>query len=321
MRTMIIEGGRAAPQGREKAVAVVIVFVLPGPVDQNGQKRTPDFFVAVGADPANHTQVWMGIPGGIMTVTSHCPRTAVEALMINLRAMGWEPRPGQGGKVRVQDAVSRPYAPKDVPGQLFLQYLLDLQVGMMRPEDLPPWLAVTGKSQQAYRPCGAVVGPRGPAVGSPCPDGPCQLNGGRACVWRTHSGSGLPAPQPVPQDSGWREQATMASQLSGPTNGGPTRGGFSAGQTQPATGYTPPAGQQWRSPPVDPGVVHPPGGDFVLDMSPSVPPVGEFTPAPAPTPAPEPQQAAPPRKVTRKRGPAKKTPAKKRTTQKKSPKS
>ena len=81
MRTMIIEGGRAAPQGREKAVAVVIVFVLPGPVDANGQRRTPDFFVAVGADPSNHSQVWMGIPGGIMTVTSHCPRTAVEALM------------------------------------------------------------------------------------------------------------------------------------------------------------------------------------------------------------------------------------------------
>ena len=254
MRTMIIEGGRAAPQGREKAVALVIVFVLPGPVDRSGQRRTPDFFVAVGADPTNHTQVWMGIPGGIMTVTSHCSRTAVEALMINLRAMGWDPRPGQGGKIPVPQAVSRPYAPKDVPGQLFLQYLLDLQAGMMRPEDLPSWLAVTGASSgNTYRPCGAVVGPRGPALGSPCPEGPCQLNEGGACVWRSHSNKALPAPPSVPQGSGWHQQAAMASQHSVPQNGGPPQPGF----RQAAQGYTPPS-----------NVVHPPGGDFVLDMSP-----------------------------------------------------
>lgn len=308
MRTMIIEGGRAAPQGRQKAVAVVVVFVLPGPVDSSGQRRTPNFYVAVGADPANHTQVWMGIPGGIMTVTSHCPRTAVEALMINLRAMGWEPRPGEGGKLPVQQAIGRPYAPQDVPGQLFLQYLLDLQSGMMRPEELPSWLGVTGRSGKVFRPCGGVVGPRGPAIGSPCPEGPCQLNNGASCVWKTHSGRERPA-QAVPPNSGWRQQATLASQHGAPTNG-VSAGGYaspSGALPSPAPGYSAPRAPE----PVVPDQIHAPGGEFVMDMTPDHPTVGEFATQEPDAPAP-----APKRKVTRRKPATKKKTTTKKTSSK-----
>jgi len=89
----------------------------------------------------------------------------------------------------------------------------------------------------------------------------------------------------------------MASQLSAPPNGGPSQPGF----TQAAQGYTPPS-----------NVVHPPGGDFVLDMSPN-PPAAEFS-APAgefATPEPEAPPAPPPKKVTRKRPARKKAAAKK----------
>ena len=283
MRTMICEGGRAAPQGRQKAPAVVNVFVLPGPVDGSGSKRTPDFFVAVGADPSNHTQVWMGIPGGIMTITSHCSRTATEALFLHLSAMGWAPTPGTGGKLSVQQAVGRPYAPKDLPGQQFLQYLLDLQSGMMRAEELPTWMAVTGRSAKVYRPCGAVVGPRGPAVGGPCPTGPCQLNQGGGCVWKTHSGKEAAAP---PTDPTWRQQAAVASQAPAVP--------VSNGHAPPSYRYVPPA---------DPSVVHPPGGEFVMDMSPDL--STEFAKEEPPAPAKDPAKK---RAVKRKR----KSPAKPR---------
>ena len=313
MRTMIIEGGRAAPQGRQRAVALVVVFVLPGPVDSNGQRRTPNFYVAVGADPASHTQVWMGIPGGIMTVTSHCPRTAVEALMINLRAMGWEPRPGEGGKLPVQQAMSRPYAPQDVPGQLFLQYLLDLQSGMMRPEELPAWLGVTGRSGKVFRPCGGVVGPRGPAIGSPCPEGPCQLNNGGPCVWKTHSGRERPD-QAVPANSGWRQQAAIASQHSAPSNG-VSVGGYAAPSA--ALPSTPSAYAAPQSPhAVVPDQIHAAGGEFVMDMTPDHPTASEFEPQEAEAPAP-----APKRKVTRRKPAAKKkAPAKKASSKRTSSK-
>ncbi|MAG27410.1 hypothetical protein CMI47_17905 [Candidatus Pacearchaeota archaeon] len=178
MPTMIIEGGRPAPQGhRERPVCLIYLSEIPAPVDIGTR-----YFNAVAIEP-NSKAVVGGIPGGVLSVISNCPTSAVQGCYVNVRAFGWQPQPARNSRLPV-DKIKRATPGSQVwPMAEVMQHLMAIQAVNVNPEGLPEWMQLVGSSGKLFRPCGTAVGPRGACIGEPCPEGPCGLNQGGSCVW------------------------------------------------------------------------------------------------------------------------------------------
>ena len=194
MPTMILEGGRQAPAAprNQRPVALVLLSEIPTPSDIGTR-----YYNAVAMEP--NSQVTLGgIPGGILSVISNCPTSAVQGCFVNAEAFGWRPHPHPKSRINVDKVKSMTPSREVCPMSEVMQHLLAIQATNVAPEGLPEWMQLRGKSGKLFRPCGTAVGPRGACIGSPCPEGPCGLSQGGACVWSQSMGTAKAAPAPAP---------------------------------------------------------------------------------------------------------------------------
>ena len=190
MPTMIIEGGRPARQ--KGAVALVYLSEIPAPPDIVGAR----YYNCIALEPNSKVNMG-GMPGGILSVISNCPVTAVQCCYLNVRGFGWRPEAARNSRMPVEKIKTADPIQQVLPMAQVMQHLLAIQTVNISPEHLPGWLQLKGRSGRMFRPCGTAVGPRGACVGAPCPEGPCALNGGGNCVWNERA-SATAAPVPAP---------------------------------------------------------------------------------------------------------------------------
>ena len=175
MPTMIIEGGR--PAARTGTPALVFLSEIP---------TTPDigvrYYNAISVEPESQVNLG-GMRGGILSVISNCPVSAVQGCYINTQAFGWVPQAAPRSRLPVDKIKAQRPNPEAIPMAHVMQHLMAIQATNVAPEQLPHWMQLQGSSGRVFRPCGTAVGPRGACLGSPCPEGPCALNRGGACVW------------------------------------------------------------------------------------------------------------------------------------------